>query len=145
MGIALNYSTVYVVGVAMRAVGALPSLTDQQSGYRVYILRAFCFMAPDTGAVKPNVVAFGADQYDLTNPEEVVQQTAFFSYFYMVINIGSIFSAIWTVSLATADVQASVTAGDGFVESYAIAACCMAIALLIFFIATPKCSGSSTL
>lgn len=139
----LYFTTVYVIGVAMMAVGALPSLMDEQIGFILYILGAFCFMALGTGAIKPNVVAFGADQYDLTNPDEVIQQTAFFSYFYLVINIGSVFSAIWTVSLATADVQAGVTAGAGFVESYTIAAFCMAIALLIFFIATPRYSAKS--
>ena len=55
----------------LKAVGALPNLIDQQICYRLYILRAFCLMAPGTGAVKPNVVAFGADQYDLASPHEV--------------------------------------------------------------------------
>ena len=58
----------------MRAVGALPSLMEQQTGYRLYIHGAFCFMTPGTGAVKPNAVAFRADQYDLASPFEVTQQ-----------------------------------------------------------------------
>ena len=58
----------------MRAVGALPSLMDQQTSYRLYIYGAFRFMTPGTGTVKPNAVAFRADQYDLASPHEVTQQ-----------------------------------------------------------------------
>ena len=40
----------------MRAVGALPNLMDQQTGYRLYIQGTFCFITPGIGADKPNAV-----------------------------------------------------------------------------------------
>ena len=45
----------------LRAVEALPSLMDQQIGYHLYILGAFCFMALSSRAIKPNVDVVGAD------------------------------------------------------------------------------------
>ena len=42
--------------VAMRTVGALPSLINQQTGYRLYIQETFCFITPGIGADKPNAV-----------------------------------------------------------------------------------------
>ena len=42
--------------VAMWTVGALPSLIDQQTGYRLYIQETFCFITPGIGADKPNAV-----------------------------------------------------------------------------------------
>lgn len=138
----LWFTIAYVLGVAMMAVSAIPSMIDQSIGPIIYIIGAFALTAIGTGAIKPNVVNFGADQYDTDDPVEAEQQKAYFSYFYMVINIGSIFSAIWTVSLATNDVN-SKNAGTGFVKSFTIAAVAMAMALLTFVAGTPKYSEKS--
>ena len=40
----------------MRTVGALPSLINQQTGYRLYIQETLCFTTPGIGADKPNAV-----------------------------------------------------------------------------------------
>jgi len=130
------------LGVAMMAVSAIPTIIDKTVGPVIYIIGAFALTAIGTGAIKPNVVNFGAEQYDTDDPVEAEQQKAYFSYFYMVINIGSIFSAIWTVSLATNDVN-SKDAGTGFVKSFTIAAVAMALALLTFVAGTPKYSAKS--
>merc|ERR1719444_573854 len=111
----LYFTVCYVIGVALMAAGALPSLMNNSVGYALYIIGSFCFTAIGTGAIKPNVATFGAEQYDTSDPEEAKQQKAFFSYFYMIINVGSIFSKIWTVNLATNDVS-SESAGTGFVK-----------------------------
>lgn len=139
----LWFTVSYVIGVALMAVGAIPAIMETTMGLVLYLLGAFAFTAIGTGAIKPNVVNFGADQYDVDDPDELEQQKAFFSYFYMVINIGSIFSAIWTVSIATNDVQTGVSAGTGFVESFTIAAVCMALALVAFLLGTPRYSAKS--
>lgn len=142
----LWFTISYVIGVCMMAVGAIPFIMDNTLGLVLYLVGAFVFTAVGTGAIKPNVVNFGADQYDIEDPVEAEQQKQFFSYFYMVINIGSIFSAIWTVSLATNDVHSGGEhpgAGTGFMYSFAIAAICMALALVAFIAGTPKYSAQS--
>lgn len=138
----LYFTTVYVIGVALMALGAVPALMTQTTGYIVYLLGAFVFTAIGTGAIKPNVVNFGADQYDVSDPVEAQQQKSYFSYFYMVINVGSVFSAIWTVSLATSRVTKD-EAGSGFMMSFTIAAVCMFLALMIFLAGTPRYSAES--
>lgn len=138
----LWFTIIYVIGVAMMAVGAIPDLMKTSTGYYLFLIGSFVFTAVGTGAIKPNVVNFGAEQYDTTIPLEAEQQKSYFSYFYMVINMGSIFSAIWTVGLATGAVTDD-SAGDGFLYSYAIAAVAMALALVFFVIGTPKYSAES--
>lgn len=100
----LWFAGMYCIGVCMMAVASIPSIMDNMAGLVIYVLGAFVFTAVGTGAIKPNVVNFGADQYDANDPEEAEQQKSFFSYFYMVINIGAVFAAIWTSSMATSDV-----------------------------------------
>jgi len=138
----LWFTTAYVAGVVLMAVAAIPSIMKTTTSVAIYIIGAFVFMAIGTGAIKPNVINFGAEQYDTSDPDEAAQQKAYFSYFYMVINIGSIFSAIWTVSLATGGVS-STGAGTGFVKSFTIAAVAMALALLTFLLGTPKYTEAS--
>jgi peptide/histidine transporter 3/4 len=138
----LYFTIVYVIGVALMALGSVPALMSKTMGYLLYLFGSFVFTAVGTGAIKPNVVNFGADQYDTSDPVEAMQQKSYFSYFYMVINIGSIFSAIWTVSLATSRVSKD-SAGSGFMVSFTIAAVCMFLALMCFLAGTPKYSAES--
>jgi len=138
----LWFTVAYVIGVAMMAAGAIPGIIDTGAGPALYLTGAFAFTAIGTGAIKPNVVNFGADQYDTSCPIEAKQQKSYFSYFYMVINIGSVFAAIWTASLATSDVSRKGP-GNGFVKSFTIAAVAMALALLAFLAGTPKYSEYS--
>jgi len=138
----LWFTVAYVIGVAMMAVGAVPGIIDTGAGPAIYLSGAFAFTAIGTGAIKPNVVNFGADQYDVSCPIELKQQKSYFSYFYMVINIGSVFASIWTASLATGDVSREGP-GTGFVKSFTIAAVAMTLALVAFVAGTPKYSEYS--
>lgn len=138
----LWFTAMYVIGVSMMTVSAIPSIMDNTSGLAIYIVGAFVFTAIGTGAIKPNVVNFGADQYDADDPDEAAQQKSFFSYFYMVINIGSVFASVWTSSIATSDVSSS-GAGTGFLKSFGTAAVAMAVSLLVFILGTPKYSAKS--
>lgn len=69
---------VYVCGVALVAVSAIPHIMTSSLGVPTYLrlgmmlgcwmdrrLGAFVFVALGTGAIKPNVMNFGADQYDV--------------------------------------------------------------------------------
>jgi peptide/histidine transporter 3/4 len=61
----------------------------------------FGFVAIGTGGIKPNICNFGADQYDVSIPQEASDQETFFSYFYWMINLGSAVAFGYLTTLAT--------------------------------------------
>lgn len=132
----LYFTACYVVGVAMLAVAGLPQLMEIPVGRIIFLIGAFGFTAVGTGAIKPNVVNFGAEQYDDDDPEEAEQQKAYFSYFYLTINVGSIFASVWISGLAT-------SSDSGFFYAYLIAAIAMGLALLAFLAGTTSYSKES--
>lgn len=44
------------------------------------------------GGYQPNIATFGADQFDEEDSNEAHSKVAFFSYFYLALNLGSLFS-----------------------------------------------------
>lgn len=44
------------------------------------------------GGYQPNSASFGADQFEEDDPREARSKTSFFSYFYLALNLGSLFS-----------------------------------------------------
>lgn len=49
-------------------------------------------VALGNGGYQPNIATFGADQFDEKDLNEGYSKTAFFSYFYLALNIGCLFS-----------------------------------------------------
>ncbi|GAA0168839.1 transporter [Lithospermum erythrorhizon] len=49
-------------------------------------------IALGNGGYQPNIATFGADQFDEEHPREAHSKVAFFSYFYLALNLGSLFS-----------------------------------------------------
>ncbi|KAL0329480.1 UNVERIFIED_CONTAM: protein NRT1/ PTR FAMILY 7.3 [Sesamum radiatum] len=49
-------------------------------------------VALGNGGYQPNIVTFGADQFDQEDPKEGRSKVSFFSYFYLALNLGSLFS-----------------------------------------------------
>ncbi|KAK4801947.1 hypothetical protein SAY86_000150 [Trapa natans] len=49
-------------------------------------------VALGNGGYQPNIATFGADQFDEDDPKEGHSKVAFFSYFYLALNLGSLFS-----------------------------------------------------
>ena len=49
-------------------------------------------VALGNGGYQPTIVSFGADQFDEENPKEGLSKVSFFSYFYLALNLGSLFS-----------------------------------------------------
>lgn len=49
-------------------------------------------VALGNGGYQPNIATFGADQFDEEHPKEGHSKVAFFSYFYLALNLGSLFS-----------------------------------------------------
>lgn len=49
-------------------------------------------IALGNGGYQPNIATLGADQFDEEDPREGHAKVAFFSYFYLALNLGSLFS-----------------------------------------------------
>ncbi|KAG9452242.1 hypothetical protein H6P81_005146 [Aristolochia fimbriata] len=49
-------------------------------------------IALGNGGYQPSITTFGADQFDEEDPKEGLSKVAFFSYFYLAMNLGSLFS-----------------------------------------------------
>lgn len=49
-------------------------------------------VALGNGGYQPNIATFGADQFDEEDHKEGYSKVAFFSYFYLALNLGSLFS-----------------------------------------------------
>ncbi|KAJ4727347.1 Protein NRT1/ PTR FAMILY 7.3 like [Melia azedarach] len=49
-------------------------------------------IALGNGGYQPNIATFGSDQFDEEDPKEGHSKIAFFSYFYLALNLGSLFS-----------------------------------------------------
>ncbi|THU60259.1 hypothetical protein C4D60_Mb07t10750 [Musa balbisiana] len=49
-------------------------------------------IALGNGGYQPNIATFGADQFDEKDPDESHSKVSFFSYFYLALNLGSLFS-----------------------------------------------------
>lgn len=75
----------YCVGVTMCSVASHPNVINKE----LYMAGIMFFMALGAGGMKPNISNFGGDQYDVRIPKEKADQEKFFSYFYMMINVGA--------------------------------------------------------
>jgi dipeptide/tripeptide permease len=129
-----------MVFVAIAAVNSI--MESAAMGKVIFLAGSFVFVSLGTGAIKPNVVNFGAEQYDVSDPEEAEQQKAYFSYFYLVINIGGLFASVWMPGLATGGVTTN-DSGSGFFWAFLSAAVAMAVSLLVYIAGTPKYSLAS--
>ncbi|KAL5980582.1 hypothetical protein ACLOJK_028490 [Asimina triloba] len=49
-------------------------------------------IALGNGGYQPSIATFGADQFDEEDPKEAHSKVSFFSYFYLALNLGSLFS-----------------------------------------------------
>lgn len=86
-------------------------------------------IALGNGGYQPNIATFGADQFDEEHSKEGYSKVAFFSYFYLALNLGSLFSntilgyfedeGIWAFGFW-------VSAGSAFA------------ALVLFLVGTPR-------
>ncbi|CAJ0577150.1 unnamed protein product, partial [Mesorhabditis spiculigera] len=90
----LVVSIVYVLGHALLSMGAWPALGSGVRQTLDYL--GLLTIALGTGGIKPCVSAFGADQIP-ADAEEL--RGSYFSYFYMAINTGALFSTFLTPQL----------------------------------------------
>lgn len=83
----LYLSIIYGIGNVIMSATAVPP--PEWIGPMI----ALILIGIGTGGIKPCVAAFGADQF---RPEQEKQRETFFSVFYFMINLGSMFSIILT-------------------------------------------------
>ncbi|GLC42322.1 hypothetical protein PLESTB_000659700 [Pleodorina starrii] len=125
----LVFSSIYLVGMVMLALTSwLPGLTPPEGEEATWpqlgaLIASLSIIALGTGGIKPNVSAFGADQFNEADPQDRREKESFFNWFYLAINVGSLIAC--TVIVFIQD-QVSWTLG------YGIPAVVMATAVLLF-------------
>jgi solute carrier family 15 (peptide/histidine transporter), member 3/4 len=78
----------------------LNAVSSQPNLYQYILFFSSLYMiAVGAGGIKPCVSAFGADQFDETDPIERSSKGSFFNWFYFFINLGSLASGIVLVYL----------------------------------------------
>uniref|UniRef100_A0A2N9EY83 Major facilitator superfamily (MFS) profile domain-containing protein n=1 Tax=Fagus sylvatica TaxID=28930 RepID=A0A2N9EY83_FAGSY len=99
------FQAIFVIGLASLSLSASIFLLkpkgcgDEQSpcgSHSAFQLAFFnlsiYLIALGNGGYQPNIATFGADQFDEEDPIEGYSKIAFFSYFYLALNLGSLFS-----------------------------------------------------
>lgn len=125
----LVFSVIYLVGmVSLAASAAVPGLTPEPDRFpnalqSIALYGSLYIVALGTGGIKPNVSAFGADQFDEANAADRKEKKSFFNWFYFSINLGSLLAVTCIVWI-----QENMSWALGF----AIPAACMAIAIIVF-------------
>lgn len=110
----LYFSIIYVLGSLILALTSIGL-----SG--VGCVLGLVLIAIGTGGIKPNVSAFGADQFSKDDKEAL---SRYFMVFYFCINCGSVLSFIITPI---------VRANFGFPAAFGIPSCLLMVATIIFF------------
>ncbi|CAM0950683.1 unnamed protein product [Alopecurus aequalis] len=104
------FLSIYTVGMLVLTVSAtLPWMLQPSNHGRVAVYLGLYLTALGNGGIKPCTSAFGADQFDISDPAERVRKGSFFNWYYFSINVGSLVSTtvlVW--------VQDKVGWGVGF-------------------------------
>lgn len=131
----LYSSMTYLVGIVILTLSAYlpalhPSPGEVLNGYQGGVLfLSLALIAVGTGGIKPNVSAFGADQFDETIASDKKDKDSFFNWFYLSVNIGSLVASIFIVYI-----QVHVSWGLGFL----IPGIAMTMAVSLFVLGKPK-------
>ncbi|XP_060207564.1 protein NRT1/ PTR FAMILY 7.3-like [Lycium barbarum] len=99
------FQIIYVTGLVLLSLvtqlylvkpigcGDRTTLCGQHSSMEIGLFYISVYMiALGYGGYQPNIATFGADQFDVRDPREKQSKQAFFSYFYLALNLGSLFS-----------------------------------------------------
>ncbi|CAE7205067.1 NPF8.2, partial [Symbiodinium pilosum] len=117
------FGVIYSIGGLAATAAAAPGLMS--SG--LYLFALLVLVPMGTAGIKSNISNFGADQYDMTDPEQVAAQEQFFQWFYMAINVGSAFAYGFLTTLGT-NGGLGVSKEYGYFAAYFLASACMAVA-----------------
>ncbi|KAG7948664.1 hypothetical protein I3843_13G018500 [Carya illinoinensis] len=90
--VSLSLST-YIFLLEPRGCGNEQSPCGSHSGFHLALFYLSIYLiALGNGGYQPNIATFGADQFDEEDPNEGYSKISFFSYFYLALNLGSLFS-----------------------------------------------------
>lgn len=85
--------TSYIFLLKPNGCGSKELPCGSHSSYETTLFYVSIYLvALGNGGYQPNIATFGADQFDESDPSEQHSKIAFFSYFYLALNIGSLFS-----------------------------------------------------
>ncbi|RLN43951.1 hypothetical protein BBJ28_00017250 [Nothophytophthora sp. Chile5] len=134
----LTFGIWYCVGDFMVAIAAYPTImTNEAAVNPIFVIGLFVGIGIGTGAIKSNVITFGADQFNPESASEVHQKETYFSYFYFCINFGAAFSYGY-LSVLCVDGSAQIPAEYGYFATYMICAAVMLVAICFFLIGSPR-------
>ncbi|XP_061996920.1 protein NRT1/ PTR FAMILY 7.2-like [Rosa rugosa] len=108
IGLTLLSLTTYLFLLKPKGCGDEQSPCGDHSNFEFGLFYISIYLiALGNGGYQPTIATFGADQFDEDDPKEGHSKIAFFSYFYLALNLGSLFSntglgyfedkGIWTV------------------------------------------------
>lgn len=93
MGLASLSITSYMFLVKPKGCGDEHTPCNSHSSFHIALFYLSVYLvALGNGGYQPNIATFGADQFDEEDPKEGISKIAFFSYFYLALNLGSLFS-----------------------------------------------------
>jgi len=123
----LIFGMIYSLGASIAAAAAWPGSESP----RWYMSGVMVLVPIGTAGIKANISNFGADQYDTTDPRQVVAQEKFFFWFYVTINLGSLVADGFLTTLGT-NGGLGVPKHSGYFAVYIVAAVSMLVAVIIF-------------
>lgn len=130
MGLASLSLTSYLFLIHPKGCGNGEAPCQPHSNLEIGLFYLSIYMvALGNGGYQPNIATFGADQYDEEHPEEGHSKVSFFSYFYLALNIGSLFS---NTILGFYENEGDWAAGFWVSTAAALAA------LILFLFGTPR-------
>ncbi|KAK4486521.1 hypothetical protein RD792_009204, partial [Penstemon davidsonii] len=99
------FQVIFVIGLALLSISTQISLLKPRgcgdettkcgthSSWEIGLFYISIYMvALGNGGYQPNIATFGADQFDAEDSKEGYSKVSFFSYFYLALNLGSLFS-----------------------------------------------------
>ncbi|KAG8382475.1 hypothetical protein BUALT_Bualt05G0081100 [Buddleja alternifolia] len=93
IGLALLSITTQILLLKPRGCGDETNPCKSHSSWVLGLFYVSIYMvALGNGGYQPNIATFGADQFDEEDPKEAYSKVSFFSYFYLALNLGSLFS-----------------------------------------------------
>ncbi|GFP89171.1 protein nrt1/ ptr family 8.1 [Phtheirospermum japonicum] len=132
-----SFSIIYLTGMILLALSAFvpgmrPTCHEKDACHATTLQSALCFVALymialGSGAIKPCVSSYGADQFDDADEVEKSCKSSFFVWFYFSINVGALIGSsvlVWT------QVQ------FGWALGFGVPAVLMVIASAFFFLGT---------
>ncbi|CAM0944799.1 unnamed protein product [Alopecurus aequalis] len=136
------FQAIFVLGLALLSVSSrlylilpvgcgtesTPCATHSGAEMGIFYI-ALYMIAFGNGGYQPNIATFGADQFDEEDPAEAHSKVSFFSYFYLALNLGSLFSNTFL---------SYIQDKGNWVLGFWVSTAAAALALLLFLSGTPQ-------